>query len=132
MLWCFVLAAHLFFMSHNQEVGKFGEMLAKNYLIRHGYEIIDLNVKLSYQELDIVARKRGLAIFVEVKTRISQVYGSAEEAFAFSKSRRFQKGIEMYIRNHKICADDIRGDLITVDIDRLKKTAKIKHYKDII
>lgn len=119
-------------MSHNQEIGKFGETLAKNYLIRHGYEMIESNVKLSYQELDIVARKNGLTVFIEVKTRISQIYGPAEGAFAFSKSERFKRGIEMFIKNHRISADDIRADLITVDIDRVKKIARIKHFKDII
>lgn len=119
-------------MSHNQKIGKFGEILAKNYLIRHGYKIIDLNVKLSYQELDLVARQSGLTVFIEVKTRISQIFGSAEGAFAFSKSERFRRGIEMYLKNYKISADDIRADLITVDIDRVKKTARIKHFKDVI
>ncbi|MDD4901012.1 MAG: YraN family protein [Patescibacteria group bacterium] len=119
-------------MSHNQEIGKFGENLAKNYLIRHGYEVVDLNVKLSYQELDIVARRRGLIVFVEVKTRISQIYGPAVDAFAQVKSARFKKAIEMYLIAKKIFADNIRADLIAVDINRVKKTAKIKHYKDII
>lgn len=119
-------------MSHNQAIGKFGETLAKNYLIRHGYEVIDANVKLSYQELDLVARKHGLTIFVEVKTRISQIYGSAEEAYGFTKAGRFKRGIEMFMKNNKIFADDIRADLITVDISREKKTARIKHFKDII
>lgn len=119
-------------MSHNQEIGKFGETLAKNYLIRRGYRIIDSNVKLSYQELDIVARKNGLTVFIEVKTRISQIYGPAEGAFASTKSERFRRGIEMFIKNHKISADNIRADLITVDIDRQKKMAKIKHFKDVI
>ncbi|MDO8668302.1 MAG: YraN family protein [bacterium] len=119
-------------MGHNQKIGKFGETLAKNYLIRHGYKILDLNVKLSYQELDIVARKQDLTVFIEVKTRVSQVYGSAEDAFFSRKSERFRRGIEMYIKNNRISADDIRADLITVDISRLKNTAKIKHFKDII
>lgn len=119
-------------MSHNQKIGKFGETLAKDYLIRHNYKIIGLNVKLSYQELDIVARKHGLTIFIEVKTRVSQVYGPAEDAFAYRKSERFRWGIEMFIKNNKISADNIRADLITVDINRLNKTARIKHIKDVI
>lgn len=123
---------HLFFMNHNQAIGKFGETLAKNYLIKHGYRIIDLNIKLSYQELDIIAQKHGQTIFVEVKTRVSQTYGLAEEAMAFTKLERFRRGIEMFIDDKNLSAEDIRADLITVDIDRLKKTAKIKHYKDII
>lgn len=119
-------------MSHNQRVGKFGENLAKNYLIRHGYEIIDSNVKLSYQELDIIARKNKLTVFVEVKTRISQIYGPAEDAFVFTKSERYKRGIEMFIKNSKISAENIRADLITVNINGAKKTATIKHFKDII
>lgn len=119
-------------MSHNQKIGKFGETLAKNYLIKHDYKIIDSNIKLSYQELDIVAEKHGLTIFIEVKTRISQIYGPAENAFASVKSQRFKRGIEMFLKNNKISADDIRADLIAVDIDRRKKTAKIKHFKDIL
>jgi putative endonuclease len=124
--------AHLFFMSHNQNIGIFGETLAKNYLIRHGYTIIDANVKLSYQEIDIVAKKNGQIIFIEVKTRLSQFYGPAENAFQFTKMERFRRGIEMYLGGKNLPAEEIRADLITIDIDRIKKTAKIKHFKDII
>lgn len=119
-------------MAHNQNIGKFGETLAKNYLVRHGYEIIETNVKLSYQELDIVAVKDKQVIFVEVKTRISQFYGPAENAFQFSKLERFRRGIEMYIGNKNLYYREFRADLIAVDIDHIKKTAKIKHYKDVL
>ena len=119
-------------MTHNQRIGEFGETLAKNYLIRHGYKIIDANVKLSYQELDIVALKDDLVVFVEVKTRVSQFYGPAENAFQFTKLERFRRGMEMYIGNKNLNADNTRADLITVDIDQIKKTAKIKHHKDVV
>lgn len=80
----------------------------------------------------MVAEEHGIIIFVEVKTRVSRIYGLAEDAFASTKSERFRRGIEMFIKNHKISADNIRADLITVDIDRQKKMAKIKHFKDVI
>lgn len=119
-------------MVHNQRIGEFGEILAKNYLTRHGYKIIDSNVKLSYQELDIVALKDDKIVFIEVKTRVSQFYGPAENAFQFTKLERFRRGMEMYISNKNLYVEEVRADLITVDIDHIKKTAKIKHYKDII
>lgn len=119
-------------MSHNQRIGEFGEKLAKNYLIKHGYKIIDANIKLSYQELDVVALKDNQVVFIEVKTRISQFYGPAENAFQFTKLQRFRRGIEMYMSNKNLKAEEVRADLITVDIDHIKKTAKIKHYKDVI
>lgn len=119
-------------MSHNQRIGEFGERLAKNYLIKYGYKIIDANVKLSYQELDLVAVKDGQVVFVEVKTRISQFYGPAENAFQFIKLERFRRGMEMYMGHKNLQAEEVRADLITVDIDHIKKTAKIRHYKDVI
>ena len=119
-------------MSHNQRIGQFGETLAKNFLIKRGYKIMDANVKLSYQELDVVARKDGLTVFIEVKTRISQFYGPAENALQFSKLERFRRGIEMYLAGKNLEAEDIRADLITVDIDQITKIAKIKHYEDVI
>jgi putative endonuclease len=119
-------------MNHKQLVGRFGETLAKNYLIRHGYKIIDANVKLSYLEVDIVAQKHGQTIFIEVKTRISQVYGPAEDALVSFKLQRFKRGVEIYVGNHHLDIDDIRGDLITVDIDREKKIARLKQFKDVI
>ncbi|MFA6306539.1 MAG: YraN family protein [Patescibacteria group bacterium] len=119
-------------MTHNQRIGEFGEALAKNYLVRHGYKIIDANVKLSYQELDIIASHDDKIVFIEVKTRISQFYGPAENAFQFTKLERFRRGMEMYISNNNLYVEEIRADLITVDIDQIKKTAKIKHYKDVI
>lgn len=120
------------YMSHNQRIGKFGEILAKNYLIRHGYKIIDANVKLSYQELDLVALKNNQVVFIEVKTRISQFYGPAENAFQFTKLQRFRRGMEMYIGHKNLQAEEVRADLITVDIDHIKEMAKIRHYKDVI
>jgi len=119
-------------MTHNQKIGQFGDTLAKNFLTKRGYNILDSNVKLSYQELDIVAKKGGLTVFVEVKTRISQFYGPAENAFQFSKLERFRRGIEMYMANKNLIAEDIRADLITVDIDQVTKIAKLKHYEDVI
>ncbi len=119
-------------MSHNQNIGRFGETLAKNYLIKHGYKIIKQNLKISYQELDLIAEKDGQIIFVEVKTRLSQIYGPADEAATFTNLTRYQRGIEMFIEDNNVATDNFRADLIAVDIDRRKSTAKIKHYRDII
>ncbi len=118
--------------THNQEVGKFGEMLAKKYLISHGYKIIGCNIKTSYKEIDIIAQKDQIFVFVEVKTRISQIFGSAEEALQPAKLINFKKAIEYYLYARDYIQNDVRADLICLDIDRHKKTAKIKHYHDII
>ncbi len=44
----------------------------------------------------------------------------------------FKKAIEYYLFSKDSGDFDIRADLICIDVDRNKKTAKIKHYQDII
>lgn len=50
------------------ETGPLGEAIAAKYLTNHGFTIIERNFKLSFGELDLVARNRDIIHFVEVKT----------------------------------------------------------------
>ena len=119
-------------MNYRQTIGKFGERLAKNYLIKHGYRILNCNLKLSFTEIDMVAKKEKIMIFIEVRTRISKIYGPAEESFTPKKMNNFKKAIELFLEKKDFKDNDFRADLITIDIDKTRGLAKIKHYKDII
>jgi putative endonuclease len=120
-------------MHYNQRVGRFGEKLAQGYLARHGYKIIDTNIKISYKEIDIVALKDKRLVFVEVKTRTSDKFGVACEAVFAHKTKNLKQAIGIYLGQVEkdVKYDDIRLDLVAVDINKVNKTAKIKHYKDI-
>ncbi len=117
---------------YRQQVGRYGEDLAVGYLEKHGYTIIERNHKSSYYELDIIAWKNIETIFIEVKTRTSRVYGSADEGMTRSKITNLKKAVRAYSYRHKIDLNQVRVDLIAVDLDKIKKLAKIKHYKEII
>ena len=118
-------------MNHNQKVGQFGEDLAIKYLLKNKYKIIDRNVKISYKELDIIAKIKDKIIFIEVKTRTSQKFGFADESINSKKLHHLKKAINMYLDNKDLDPDKVRLDLIAIDINKSKKTAKIKHYKDL-
>ena len=65
----------------NISVGKQGEEIAKNYLIKNGYKIIDTNVRFSrFCEIDIIAYDKKSLVFVEVKTRSTTNYGHPFES----------------------------------------------------
>lgn len=119
-------------MNHNQTVGQYGEELARKYLRDRGYEIIESNVKTSYKELDIVARKKDLLVFVEVKTRTSKAFGSADESMTDKKIRNLKQAVSMYLARRKIKFGNLRVDLIAVDIDRYTNKANVSYYSDII
>jgi putative endonuclease len=118
--------------SYNQRVGAFGEGLAKKYLINKGYKIIGSNIKTGNQELDIIALKHNILVFIEVKTRASLIYGEADEAIFRKKIISLKRAVNKYLSSSEIFYQDVRLDLVSVDLDRAKKTAKIKHYKDIM
>ena len=120
-------------MNHNQKIGQFGEEIACNYLKNKGYLIIAQNIKLSFKEIDIVAKIGDLLVFIEVKTRLSNKYGEADEAMTIQKTNNFRQAIELYLENNKKTDfEEFRADLIAIDIDKVRKIAKIKHYKDVI
>ena len=50
-------------------VGKLGERIALGFLKRSGYRILETNFRTPFGELDVVARRGGHIVFVEVKTR---------------------------------------------------------------
>lgn len=118
-------------MSYNQKVGSFGESLAKRYLEERGYRIIDMNVKTSFKEIDLVAMLDNDLVFVEVKTRTSSAFGEASDAILGKKLKNFQKAISIYLEKTEIKYKDIRADFIAIDIDRMKKSARVQHFKDV-
>ena len=64
---------------HRQELGKRGESFAARYLRERGSDIIAANVSYRVGEIDLIAREPdGTIVFVEVKTRSTASYGTAE------------------------------------------------------
>jgi putative endonuclease len=119
-------------MNYRQEIGKFGENLAKNYLLRRGYKILGENEKISFWEIDIIAKEGDILVFIEVKTKLSSAFGKAEDAFDFKKCGHLEKALELYIYKNNLDENLVRLDFISIDISHQKKKAKIKHYKDVI
>jgi putative endonuclease len=81
-------------MSYRQAFGKRGELIAKEYLQRQGYQILTQNYHTRFGELDLVAKAKGELFFVEVKTRRQ---GWPEEAVTVGKRSRLYKAIYEYL-----------------------------------
>lgn len=120
-------------MGYQGEAGSYGEEIARNFLIRKGYRVIRSNLKLSYKEIDIIAQKGDVLVFIEVKTRLGLSLGKAADALGSLKISRFKKAVGHYLSQFKgESFRKIRLDFIAIDIDKIKKIAKIKHFTDII
>ncbi len=84
----------------NKEFGKYGEELAKNFLIKKGYKILETNYRYSrIAEIDIIALKNNTLHFVEVKTRKSNTFGTPIEAITRTKLNSIYNCAKFYIQN---------------------------------
>lgn len=75
----------------SRSLGAAAEDRAVAYLVGLGYEILDRNFTCKMGELDIVARKDGVVIFVEVKSRAHTRFGLAQEAVVYGKRAKLLK-----------------------------------------
>lgn len=75
-------------MNDRKELGNWGEDRAALYLRLHGYRILERNFRCRQGEIDIIAARRGVVAFVEVKLRKSADFAEAREFVTYAKQRR--------------------------------------------
>ena len=63
-------------MSHTSTIGKSAEEYAKQYLQRQGLTLMGQNYRCKYGEIDLIMQDKKTTVFVEVRFRKSQRFGS--------------------------------------------------------
>lgn len=101
----------------NIALGKLGEDIASDFLSKKGYKIIDRNFKARYGEIDLIAIDRNTLVFVEVKTRTSDRFGTPEEAITPRKLYEVVKTSEYYEILNPQLPKLTRIDVIGIMID---------------
>ena len=92
--------AGLHVVSHNQQLGRDGENVAAHVYRRDGYTVVATNWRCPRGELDLIVSKGGVMVFVEVKTRSSDRYGSPAEAVGLHKQRKVKEVASAFLREH--------------------------------
>lgn len=100
-------------MAEHNDLGKKGEALAVKYLAEKGYQILDTNWKYIKEEIDIVATEKDFIVFVEVKTRSSEIFSSPEESINNKKQKYLVNAADAYIKKYNI-ETEARFDVITI------------------
>jgi len=116
-------------MAAHNELGKWGEDIAAEFLQHNGYNIIERDWKSGRRDIDIIATDRDEVVFVEVKTRSNRLFGDPEEAVDYRKLQSLQLAINHYIKyRHILC--DVRFDIITV-VGTIGQEPEIDHIKGV-
>ena len=100
-------------MAKNPSLGKIGEELAAQYLVDKGYVILERNWRAHRKEIDIIAIDDNDIVFVEVKTRQDDEFGSPEMAVNQKKRAHIYAAASSYYYEHKIDLD-VRFDVIAI------------------
>lgn len=115
----------------NKIIGKYGEDIAKNFLIKEGFKILEMNYRYSrVAEIDIIASKKEILHFVEVKTRTQEIFGKPLEAITSNKLKQIYSCAIEYMKNSKIKYKGYRIDAIGIVLTD-NKASKIDFIEDI-
>ena len=114
------------------EIGTLGENLAVEHLTSLGLQVLDRNWRCRYGELDIIAADGATrtAVFVEVKTRTSDLFGGVEQAVTPEKVRRLRRLAGLWLAGQDGSWATVRIDVIGVRIGR-QRTPEITHVQAV-
>lgn len=110
-------------------LGDRGENLASELLQKNGYKILNRNFRSKFGEIDIVAQDKETLVFVEVKARWSQKFGTPEEAITPWKIRNIIKAGQYYKLLNPNTPESLRIDAVVIDMfeGKLQRTEIIKN-----
>lgn len=126
------------FTSKNQIIGEYGEKICKKYLENNNFEIIDTNYTLKVGEIDIIAKKKNMIHFIEVKSvscpntdRIDNnlIYNPAQNLTS-KKLEKIRRTAVEWSKNNKII-NTTQIDLYLIYIDKRNIRHKIEKIENI-
>ena len=114
----------------NKLKGDIGEAIACQFLKKQRYKILQTKYKNAFGEIDIIAKQNNTLIFVEVKSRSSQIFGLPKEAINKSKHKTILAVATAYLKQNKLIDKiSVRFDCIQIIGD--KNDYNLEHLTNI-
>jgi putative endonuclease len=114
-------------MAESHILGSNGEDIAAEHLKKSGYKILFRNWKWGKHEIDIIAEKDNIAVFVEVKTRTEEFLGGLASVITREKQRSIIYAADGYLQKFKVDKES-RFDVLTIIISG--ENQKIDHIEN--
>ncbi len=120
-------------MTKLSELGFVAEGLAAKFLEQRSYKILGHNFRRPWGEIDVIAEKDDIIVFVEVKAGTTNVAGFEPELRAdWEKMRKVVRTARTYLSYKKIPPDKAwQIDIISVVFEKGRGVAQIKHFKNV-
>lgn len=119
-------------MNKNQNLGRWGEDLAYDFIINKGLLIIARNARTAVGEIDLIALDSDQVVFIEVKTRSSTRLEIPEESVKEKKRLHLIKAADAYMQAHDELPDNWRIDVIAITGTQEKANPEIEWFKNAV
>ena len=117
----------------SRALGRLGEDIAARFLSRKGYRILGRNIRTFLGEIDIVARKKGFLVFVEVKTRKSMTFGAPYLSVTKKKERKLIQCALCYLKMKDLINAAWCIDIISIELDEITEQIRnLEHFENAI
>ena len=114
-------------MAQHNQLGKKGEQLAVDFLLKKGYTIVARNYRFDKAEVDIIAKKGDTLAIIEVKTRSTSDFGNPQDFVKPKQIQRLVKAVDEYVTVNELDVE-VRFDIIA--IVKEKQGFSIEHLEN--
>ena len=111
-----------------QALGALGERVAARWLAHKGWWIRDRRFRSGHRDIDIIAQRRELVAFVEVKARSGDRFGDPVEAVNWEKQRELRRSAQVWVSRYGLPGENYRFDVVGVLVSPLG--VRVKHVEN--
>lgn len=115
-----------------RETGMLGEVIARDFLEKNGYHVIETNYRCPGGEIDIIARQEETLVFIEVRTKRSNQFGSPEESITPTKMEHLRAAAAHYGQNREGLPALWRIDVVAIQMDRNGRASRIELIENAV
>ena len=115
-----------------RDIGILGEKLARDFLEKRGYQILQTNYRCPEGEIDIVAGHKDFLVFIEVRTKKSLEFGTPEESITPAKMEKLRAVAARYRQTHDNLPDSWRIDVVAIELDHRDRISRIEIIENAI
>ena len=115
-----------------RDTGILGEKLAKDFLQKQGYHILETNYRCHEGEIDIVATHKNSLVFIEVRSKSSLDFGSPEESITPKKMERLRAAASRYLQDHENLPAQCHIDVVAIELNRKGQPLRIELIENAV
>ncbi len=115
-----------------RDTGIRGEKLARDFLKKRGYRILETNYRCPEGEIDIIAKHKDFLVFIEVRAKTSLKFGSPEESITPTKKERLRATAFHYQQTHNDLPLSWRIDVVAIELDQKGKLSRIELIENAV